>query len=218
MEPPRTTDSDPDSALRDRLAAAVANEAAFSGWSQGALRTAAAQVDARRDAERLFPGGPVAVLAYLSERADQRTVAALEQAGMEGLKIRERIKAAVRIRIENTVGGKESVRRGLALLALPFNGPLALKLLYRTVDALWYAAGDTSTDFNFYTKRATLAGVFSSTLLYWLNDRSEGNEATWSFLDRRIDNVMSFEKLKGRLRNTAGPRTARRWSSGASRR
>jgi len=209
METSQTTDSDPDSALRDRLAEAVAGEAAFSGWSQVALRAAAAQVGAGPDAERLFPGGPIDVLAYLSERADQRTVAALEQAGTESLKIRERITLAVRTRIENTVGGKESVRRGLALLALPFNGPLALRLLYRTVDALWYAAGDTSTDFNFYTKRATLAGVFSSTLLYWLNDRSEGNEATWSFLDRRIDNVMSFEKLKGRLRPATGPSRAR---------
>lgn len=210
MEPPRTTDSDPDSALRDRLAEAVASEAAFSGWSTVALRAAAQQAGAGPDAERLFPGGPVDVLAYLSGRADQRTVAALEQAGVEGIKIRARIKLAVRTRIENTVGGKESVRRGLALLALPFNGPLGLKLLYRTVDAIWYAAGDTSTDFNFYTKRATLAGVFSSTLLYWLNDRSEGNQATWDFLDRRIDDVMRFEKWKAEVSSWKGPRFSAR--------
>src|SRR6185369_12054775 len=141
-----------------------------------------------------------------SERADERTVEGLENAGVAALKIRERIKLAVRFRIENTVGGKESVRRGLALLALPLNSPLGLKLLYRTVDAIWYAAGDTSTDFNFYTKRATLAGVFSSTLLYWLNDRSEGNEATWSFLDRRIDNVMRFEKWKADVTSWRGSR------------
>ena len=95
------------------------------------------------------------------------------------------------------------VLRALALLALPLNAPLALKLLYRTVDAMWYAAGDTSADFNFYTKRATLAAVYSSTLLYWLNDRSPDNEASWAFLDRRIENVMSFEKLKGRLRKAS---------------
>jgi len=204
METSRTTDSDPDAALRDRLAEAMAGEAAFTGWSAVAFRAAAQQIGAGPDAERLFPGGPVDVLAYLSERADQRTVAALEAAGAEGLKIRERIKTAVRLRIEQTVGGKESVRRGLALLALPFNGPLALRLLYRTVDAIWYAAGDTSTDFNFYTKRATLAGVFSSTLLYWLNDRSEGNESTWSFLDRRIDDVMRFEKWKAEVSSWTG--------------
>jgi ubiquinone biosynthesis protein COQ9 len=210
METFRTTDSDPDSALRDRLADALASEAAFSGWSRLALRAAAEQAGAGPDAERLFPGGPVDVLAYLSERADRRTVAGLENAGGMSLRIRERIKLAVRLRIENTVGGKESVRRGLALLALPFNGPLALKLLYRTVDAIWYAAGDTSTDFNFYTKRATLAGVFSSTLLYWLNDRSEGNAATWSFLDRRIDDVMRFEKWKADLGSLGSRRSATR--------
>src|SRR5689334_131109 len=103
-------DSDPDSALRDRLAEAVATEAAFSGWSQTALRAAADQIGAGPDAERLFPGGPADVLAYLSRRADQRTVAALENAGAMSLRIRERIKLAVRLRIESTVGGKESVR------------------------------------------------------------------------------------------------------------
>ena len=96
-----------------------------------------------------------------------------------------------------------TARRALALLALPLNAPLGLKLLYRTVDAMWYAAGDTSADFNFYTKRATLAGVYSSTLLFWLNDRSPGDEATWAFLGRRIDNVMSFEKLKGQFTSRA---------------
>jgi ubiquinone biosynthesis protein COQ9 len=206
METPRTPDPDPDAALRERLAETMAAEAAFSGWSQTALSAAAEQVGAGPDAERLFPGGPVDVLAYLSERADQRTVEGLEKAGATTLKIRERIKTGVRLRIENTVGGKESVRRGLALLALPFNGSRGLRLLYRTVDAIWYAAGDTSTDFNFYTKRVTLAGVFSSTLLYWLNDRSEGNEATWSFLDRRIDDVMRFEKWKADLSSWTGAR------------
>ena len=99
--------------------------------------------------------------------------------------------------------------RGAISLAstLPFNAGLALKLLYKTVDAMWYAAGDTSTDFNFYTKRATLAGVYSSTLLYWLNDRSAGGEATWGFLDRRIDDVMKIEKLKSQVKSWTGGTT-----------
>ena len=105
------------------------------------------------------------------------------------------------------VTGGEAVRRALALLSLPFNAPLALKLLYKTVDALWYAAGDTSTDFNFYTKRATLAGVYSSTLLYWLNDRSPDSEATWAFLDRRVDDVMRFERLKSQVSSWTRPTT-----------
>jgi len=180
---------------------ALENEAAFDGWTWTSIRAAARRLELPAgEAERLFPGGPLDVLAYMSERADQRMVEDLEAEGVINLKIRDRIRDAVRIRLERHVGNREAARRALALLALPFNAPLAAKLLYRTIDAMWYAAGDTSTDFNFYTKRATLAAVYSSTLLYWLNDRSPGGEATWGFLDRRIDNVMQFEKLKARAR------------------
>lgn len=206
--PQSPPESDPDADLRDRLADAVAQEAAFSGWTRLAMRNAGESLGAAADVRRLFPGGPVDVLATLSRRADARTVEALEKEGGE-LRTRDRIALGVKLRIQSTIGGKESVRRGLALLALPFNGPLALQLLYRTVDAIWYAAGDTSTDFNFYSKRALLGGVFSSTLLYWLNDRSADDEATWAFLERRLDNVMSIEKLKGRLRKATGPSRAR---------
>jgi len=200
-----TTDSDPDAELRDRLAEAIAHEAAFSGWTRGSMRDAAENIGAAADVRRLFPGGPTDVLVHLSDRADRRTVEALDsQAG--DLKTRDRIKLGVKLRIQNTVGGKESVRRGLALLVLPFNGPLAFRMLYRTTDAIWHAAGDNSTDFNFYSKRAILGGVFSSTVLYWLNDRSEGDQATWDFLDRRIDDVMRFEKLKSDVTSWAEPR------------
>jgi len=190
-----TTESDPDAGLRDRLAEAIAHEAAFSGWTRGAMRDAAEKIGAGEDFRRLFPGGPTDVLVHLSNRADERTVEALDRQAGE-LKTRDRITLGVKLRIQNTVGGKESVRRGLALLAIPFNGPLAFRMLYRTTDAIWHAAGDKSTDFNFYSKRAILGGVFSSTVLYWLNDRSEGDQATWDFLERRIEDVMRFEKLK----------------------
>lgn len=191
--------------MRDRLADAVAGEASFDGWNRSTLRTAGRQLGLPDgEAERLFPGGPQDILAWLSERSDRRTVEDMEREGVTALKIRDRIRRAVRLRIERHAGQREAARRALALLSLPLNAPLALKLLYRTVDALWYAAGDTSTDFNFYTKRATLAGVYSSTLLYWLNDRSPGSEATWAFLDRRIDDVMRFEKLKSRVRSFGG--------------
>ena len=101
------------------------------------------------------------------------------------------------IRDRNTLH-REAVRRGLSLLALPQYAPVATRLLYRTVDAMWYAAGDTSTDYNFYSKRALLAGVYSATLLYWLNDKSDGFEATWAFLDRRVANVLQVPKLMNR--------------------
>jgi ubiquinone biosynthesis protein COQ9 len=204
MTPENTPNrADPDAELRDRLADAMASEAAFEGWSRAALQAASRQLELPAgEADRLFPGGAIGLLAHVSERADLRTVADMEKEGVASLKIRDRIKAAVRIRLERHAGNREAARRALALLSLPFNAPLALRLLYRTVDAMWYAAGDTSTDFNFYTKRATLAGVYSSTLLYWLNDRSPGGEATWGFLDRRIDDVMQIEKWKAQWRGS----------------
>jgi ubiquinone biosynthesis protein COQ9 len=213
QSPPTGPDDDPDAGLRDRLADAVAAEASFEGWTRTALATGSRRLELPPgEADRLFPGGPIQVLTHLSQRSDLRTVEDMEKEGVSGMKIRDRIKSAVRIRLERHAGEREAVRRALAVLSLPFNAGLALKLLYKTVDAMWYAAGDTSTDFNFYTKRATLAGVYSSTLLYWLNDRSPGAEATWSFLDRRIDDVMKIEKLKSQVRSwTAGqPRSASR--------
>jgi ubiquinone biosynthesis protein COQ9 len=197
--------SDPDAALRDRLADAVAAEAAFEGWTRTALAAAGRRLELPAgEADRLFPGGPIQVLTHVSELGDLRTVRDMEKEGVVALKIRDRIKAAVRIRLERHAGDREAARRALAVLSLPFNAGLGLKLLYKTVDAMWYAAGDTSTDFNFYTKRATLAGVYSSTLLYWLNDRSPGAEQTWSFLDRRIDDVMKIEKLKSQVKSWTG--------------
>lgn len=204
---PNSPEMDPDAALRDRLADEFMAEAAFDGWTRAALAASGRALDLPAgEADRLFPGGPIQALTYVSERADQRTVEDMEKEGIAALKIRDRIKSAVRLRLERHAGTREAARRALSTLSMPLNAGLALKLLYRTVDAMWYAAGDTSTDFNFYTKRATLAGVYSSTLLYWLNDRSPGAEATWAFLDRRIDDVMKFEKLKGQVRSWTGPK------------
>jgi ubiquinone biosynthesis protein COQ9 len=192
---------DPDAETRDRLADTLAANAVFDGWTGTALAAAGRGLGLPEgEAARLFPGGPLGVLEYLSGRSDRRMVADLEAAGVTSMKVTERIRSAVRLRLERHSGEREATRRALALLALPLNAPLALKLLYRTVDAMWYAAGDTSVDFNFYTKRATLAGVLSATTLFWLNDRSEGSAATWEFLDRRLGDVMKFEKLKSRVR------------------
>jgi len=112
------------------------------------------------------------------------------------MKVREKIAAGVRARLEAVAAHREAVRSGLSYFALPRNAASGLSCLYHTVDAIWYAAGDRSTDYNFYTKRALLSGVYSSTLLFWLNDKSEDFTATWSFLDRRIGEVL---KVAGRL-------------------
>ncbi|MEQ8502258.1 MAG: COQ9 family protein, partial [Sneathiellaceae bacterium] len=99
---------------------------------------------------------------------------------------------------------REAVRRALGRQAAPDQALTSVLGLYRTVDAMWYAAGDTATDWNFYTKRALLAGVYASTLLYWLQDQSEDFAATWAFLDRRVENVMAIQKLRGRLEQAGG--------------
>jgi ubiquinone biosynthesis protein COQ9 len=215
MSPENTAFSDPDAETRDRLADTVAANATFDGWTEATIAAAAQALGLPEgEALRLFPGGPLGVLEYVSSRADARTVADMEAAGTAGMKVRERIRTGVHLRLEKHTGTPDSARRALSLLALPLNAVLGAKLLYRTVDAIWYAAGDASVDFNFYTKRATLAGVYSATLLYWLNDRTPGNEATWAFLDRRLEDLMRIEKFKSQVRAWPGARTR----AGATRR
>ncbi len=117
------------------------------------------------------------------------------------LKIREKITTLVKLRIEAEFPYKEQVRRTVSFMALPQHSFRSMKILYRTVDLMWKAISDQSTDFNFYTKRMTLSAVYSSTFLYWLGDESEDCQDTWEFLDRRIENVMQFEKAKANIKN-----------------
>jgi len=192
-------------ALREQLIEAVASHAAFDGWSDAALRAAAKDLGLDPAlARNAFPGGAPEMIEFHSRLADRRMVAAYEQAAAAGLKLREKVALAVRLRLEANYANREAIRRALALFALPIHAPLAARALYRTVDAVWYAVGDRSTDYNFYTKRALLAGVYGSTVLFWLNDKSPGAEETWSFLDRRIADVMRVPKAIGRLEKLAG--------------
>jgi ubiquinone biosynthesis protein COQ9 len=125
--------------------------------------------------------------------------ATLAPLGLPAMKVRERIRTAVLTRLDQAEPHREAVRRAAAILAQPQNAARAARTLWRTVDAIWRACGDTSTDYNFYTKRAILAGVYSVTLLVWLSDESEGRATTHAFLDRRIAGIMSFEKTKARV-------------------
>ena len=137
-----------------------------------------------------FPGGERELIEYFSAWADRRTLAALEALDPGAMKIRDRIAAGVRLRLELLAPHHEAAGRALSFLALPQNALLGLTCLYRSVDSLWYAAGDRATDHNYYSKRLLLAGVLSSTYVCWLNDHSEGSRVTWDFLDRRIDEVL----------------------------
>jgi ubiquinone biosynthesis protein COQ9 len=188
-------------AVRAAIIDATLPHVPFDGWTQGALQQGA--VGAGHDkvmALRVFPGGPVEAVEFWSHLADRRMLAALEQRELSAMKVRDRIATAIRVRLEQTAGHREAVRRALSLLAMPLNAGKGPALVWRTVDAIWYAAGDTATDFNYYTKRGLLAGVYSATLLCWLEDRSEGFATTWSFLDRRIAEVMRVPQALGALR------------------
>lgn len=173
----------------------------FEGWNAPMLGKAAALAGYKKtDAIRVFPGGAIDAVEHFLAATDTAMLEALSHYPLDTMKIRERIAAAIRLRLEFLAPHREAVRRTLALLTLPIYAHRALKSLYRTVDTLWYAAGDTSTDFNFYTKRLTLAAVYSSTLLYWLDDKSPAYENTWAFLHRRIEDVMKIEKVKHQMR------------------
>ena len=184
---------------RRRLLDATLNHVPFDGWTMTALQRAATDLDLdAATAVNAFPGGAAELIAFHSAEADRRMLDALQPLDLPGMRVRDRIAAAVRLRLEQNAAHREAIRRALAFLALPQNGPLGLKCLYRTVDAIWYAAGDTSTDYNFYTKRLLLSGVYSSTLLFWLNDESEDFAETWAFLSRRIDEVLKIGGNLGR--------------------
>ncbi|MBB6249978.1 COQ9 family protein [Nitrospirillum iridis] len=181
--------------LRDRLMLAVLPHVAFDGWSVVALRQGAA--DAGMDDAQvaaLFPGGVADVVAQLSDWADRTMMVRLAGRDLSAMKVRARVALAVRVRLEVLAPWSEAVQRATSFLAMPTQMALGARLLYRTVDAVWYAAGDQSTDFNYYTKRALLAGVQTATVLYWLSDRSTEHADTWAFLDRRIENVMALGK------------------------
>lgn len=197
--------SDALTALRDEILLAALPHVPFDGWTGRAMAAGARDLGRDvADADRAFPYGAVDMISHYSDLADRRMVAEMERRGVAQMKVRERIAAAIRIRLEDAAPHKDALRRALTVLALPTNAPAALRSLYRTVDAIWRAAGDTATDWNFYTKRGLLAGVFSSTVLCWLDDTSEDHTETWAFLDRRIEDVMRVPKVTARLRDVCG--------------
>jgi ubiquinone biosynthesis protein COQ9 len=186
--------------LRPRLVAAMLPDVAFDGWTAAARDAAADAEGIDRDiAAMALPDALSMVDAYIL-RADAMMVDAMTAAGAASMKVRDRIRLALTTRFDHAGHDREAVRRALALLALPQNAPHAARTLWRTADAMWRAAGDTATDFNHYSKRALLGSVYSACLLYWLDDDSEDQAATRAFIDRRIDNVMQFEKAKGQAR------------------
>ncbi len=207
--------------IRDDILLAALPHVAFDGWSLRTLRQAAR--DAGYDAataERVFPDGPVALVEHFSAYADRKMVEALSRPDYAAIRLRDKLALAVRLRLEPWDNDREAVRRAIALLALPGHAARAARLTYRTVDAVWRAVGDSATNFSFYTKRAMMVAIYSATVLYWLDDRSDTAEDTWQFLGRRLDDALQLPKLISRLANPLRllPQSARLLDPRATRR
>ena len=189
--------------LRGPLATAMLPHVPVDGWTTRALLAGARDLGLDPDVAGLVFSGPADMVAAWTALADQRMAARL--AAEAPVKVRERITRAIQIRLEDAAPHKEAVRRALGVQMLPANLGSAAATVWRTADAIWRAAGDSSTDLNWYSKRVIAASVYSATLLHWLDDDSEDFTATRAFLDRRIAGVMRFEKVKTEARKlTAG--------------
>jgi len=187
-------------AKKDAIVLAAAPHVAFDGWGDEALAQGA--IDAGYDAntaKRLFPDGAVDAIAHFATISDRAMIKAMEAADLDSMRVRDRVIFGVRARLEFLQSHREAVRHGLGILMLPTHAMLMASITHTTVDHIWYMAGDRSSDFNYYTKRGLLGSVYAATVLYWLNDTSEGNADTWDFLARRIDDVLKIPPMKAKF-------------------
>lgn len=185
---------------RMKLLDAILPHVPFDGWSDDAFEAAAADAGlGLSEARTLCPRGAIDLAVDYHRRGDAAMVSALETSDLSGMRFRDRVAAALRFRVD-AMDDREAVRRASALFALPQHSAEGAKLIWETADKIWNALGDTSRDVNWYTKRATLSGVWASTVLYWLGDESPEHKDTSDFIDRRIENVMQIEKVKASLR------------------
>ena len=183
--------------IRRKLALPLGENAVFDGWTEAAVDSAANSHGVNPAQARLaVPKDQAGKIDLYIRGVDRALREHFTPEKLEGLKIREKIRAIVWKRLEIMEPAREAVRRALSILAMPQNVPTGLKIGWRTADVMWRIAGDTSTDYNHYTKRMMLGGVYASTLLVWLDDQMDGWTETGAFLDRRIDDVMKIEKLK----------------------
>ncbi len=190
--------SNPDTTKAQILRAALPH-VPFDGWSQVTLTAAITDTDTQPAlAHALFPRGGLDLALAYHQWGDQQMRTAIAASDLGALRFRDRIALAVKLRLLNA--DRELVRRGSALFCLPHNAPEGARAIWGTADAIWTALGDTATDLNWYTKRATLSAVYGATVLFWLGDDSPAHNATRDFLDRRIENVMRFEQTKATFR------------------
>tara|TARA_B100000676_G_C18073225_1_gene845797 strand:- start:1866 stop:2552 length:687 start_codon:yes stop_codon:yes gene_type:complete len=191
---------------KDELIEAILKHVPFEGWTQKAILAGAEDIKLDKNkAICIFPGQAIDLLEYHSNLADRRMVEAIKELDLDKMKIREKVKASIQIRLGAAKFHKEALRAGIPTLAAPSNALTALRLLYDTVDNIWFAIGDSSVDFNFYTKRTLLGNVYLITFLFWLSDKSDSDSNTWNFLDRRIEEIMRVQILKTNLSSKNNP-------------
>lgn len=190
---------------KSALLTAILKHVPFEGWTEEALHHAATEVSIPSvSLPMLFPQGITDVIDFFITEADREMTEAIARLPLQGMKIRERITSAITLRLEQAEPHRIAIRRAISHYALPHHTSASAHALWRTADTIWYAIGDNATDYNYYTKRALLSAVYSSTLLFWLDDHSENHSETWQFLDRRIANVMEFGKVTAMLKNPLG--------------
>lgn len=214
MESPQSPEN-----AREAVLDAALPHVPFDGWSETTLRAAITDSGVAEGLARaLYPRGGIDLAVAFHKDGDSRMAEILANTDLSQMRFRDRVAFAIRTRLD-LVEDRELVRRGTTLFALPQHAAEGAKLIWGTADAIWLALGDTSRDLNWYSKRATLSAVYGSVVLYWLGDDSPGHQATWDFLDRRIDDVMQIESLKAKLRENplgkallAGPgRVMEKW-------
>ena len=185
---------------KERILDAALVHVPFDGWSDATLRAAAGDSGVPLALARaLYPRGGVDLALAYHQRGDREMIQALAAADLSALRFRDKVAQAVRLRLEGA--DRELVRRGSTLFSLPHHAADGARAIWGTADAIWTALGDTSDDLNWYSKRASLSAVYGSTVLFWLGDDSPDHQATWDFLDRRIEGVMRFEKAKAAFRD-----------------
>ena len=190
--------------LRLHLAPLIADAAIFDGWSEEALTMAADQAGVDRDVARLaFKGknglSQMAMIEAWIATIDREMADRMTPEKLGTMKVRERIRSLVQFRLDAVRGQEEALRRATAIMAMPQNAAASLKTAWNSADIMWRLAGDTATDWNHYTKRTILAGIYGATLAVFVSDESEDKQDTRAFLERRIDGVMKFEKAKAQL-------------------
>ena len=198
--------------LREALAPIIAANAAFDGWNGAALDAAADSLGVDRDVAHLaFPGGAVTMIDAWFASIDRALAERFTPEALAAMKIRQRITTLVEARLDIASPDREALRRALAILAMPQNAARGAKLGWRSADVMWRLAGDSATDYNHYTKRAMLGGIYAATVAVFLQDDSDSHADTRAFLARRIENIMQFEKAKAQFlgRTTHRPSLSR---------